>query len=119
MLINFKANNIELTDDARQYTESKVEMLGKLLTDIADENISYDIELGKGKQQSGSTYRADITLHAGTTRLHTVGHGESLNAAIDEAKDDLERRMRREKTKDQTLLRKGSQVIKKMLRFGN
>ncbi len=118
MIINFKVNNIELTDEVRQYAESKVQMLGKLLADVPDENISYDIDLEKSKQQTGDTYRADITLHAAPLRLHAVGHGESLNAAIDEAKDDLERRIRRDKDKSSTLLRKGSQAIKKMLRWG-
>lgn len=118
MLINFKVDNIELTDEVRAYAQEKVKMLSKLLAEVADEDISYDIKLGKGKQQSGAVYRADITLHAGATRLHAVGHGESSNAAVDEAKDDLERRMRREKTKDLTLLRKGSKIIKKMLRLG-
>ncbi len=119
MLVNFKAKDVDLIDEVKQYAESKVEMLGKLLADVPDENISYDVELSKGKQQTGSIYRADITLHAGAMRLHAVGHGESLNAAIDEAKDELERRMRREKAKDMTLLRKGSQAIKRMLRFGS
>ncbi len=119
MLVNSKAKDVDLIDEVKQYAESKVEMLDKLLADVPDENISYDIEFAKGKQHTGSTYRADITLHAGATRLHAVGHGESLNAAIDEAKDDLERRMRREKTKGMTMLRKGSQAIKRMLRFGS
>ncbi len=118
MLINFKADNIDLTDEIRSYVKSKIDMLGKLLASVDDENISYQIGLAKGKQQTGETYRADITLHAGTTRLHAVGHGESLNGAIDEAKDDLERRMRREKGKDMALLRRGKQAIKKMLRLG-
>lgn len=117
MLVNFKASNVDLTDDVRQYAESKVDMLSKLLAGVEDENVSYDIELSKGKQNSGETYRADITVHAGSTRLHAVGHGESLNAAVDGAKDDLERRMRREKGKDMTLMRRGKQAIKSMLRM--
>ena len=118
MLINFKADNLELTDNVRAYAQNKVEMLGKLLANIDDENVSYDIELSNGKQQSGATYRADITLHAGSIRLHAIGHGESINAAIDESKDELERRLRREKTKSMTMMRKGKQVIKRLLRLG-
>ena len=118
MLVNFKADNIELTQNTKDYAQEKVGMLYKLIANVDEENVRYEIDLSKSNQNSGSIYRADITLHAAPIRLHSVGHGESINAAIDEAKDELERRMRREKTKERTLLKRGKQAIKKMLRFG-
>jgi len=118
MLVNFKTDNLDLTDEIREYAELKVGMLGKLLHDADEEALRYDVELAKGKENSGNIYRADIIVHAAPLRVHAVGHGESVNAAIDGAKDELERRLRREKTKGRAMLRKGKAALKKMLRWG-
>ncbi|MAZ67489.1 ribosomal subunit interface protein [bacterium] len=118
MHIDFKAPTLELSNDVRNYAEEKVRTLRKLLQKVEDENIRADVELAKkGNQQSGDIFRADITVYAGPDRIHAVGHGESLHAAIDEAKDDLARRLRRDKTRRLDTLREGSAKIKKMLRF--
>ena len=118
MNIEFKATTIELTEEIRNYAEEKITMLYKLLSNVDDENIRIEVELGrKANQQSGNVFRTDLTVHAGADRTHAVGHGESLHAAIDEAKDDLERRIRRGKTKRLDALREGGAKIKNMLRF--
>ena len=93
-------------------------MLGKLLVNIDEENRRFEVELAKDvSQQTGNIYRADITVFAGPEKSHAVGHGESIFAAIDEAKDDLARRLRRDKTKTTDMIRRGGAAIKKMLRF--
>lgn len=118
MNIDFKAPTIDLTDEIHTYVEEKIAMLHKLLHGIEEENIRTEVELArKQNQQSGDVFRADITIHAGADRTHAVGHGESLHAAIDEAKDDLSRRLLRGKSKRVDMLRKGGLRIKKMLRF--
>jgi ribosomal subunit interface protein len=119
MQVSYKTNNINLTPDVRSYAEDKLEAVQKLLTNHAEENVSCDVVLGKSEKQThGDIYRADVTVHAGSERVHAVGHGESLMAALDEAKDDITRRMRREKTKQETMLRRGGAALKKMLRWG-
>lgn len=118
MQIDFKAPTVDLTDDVRNYAIEKVEMLERLLGDTAEENIRYEVELAKNvKQQTGEIFRADITVFAGPEKSHAVGHGETIHAAIDEAKDDLTRRLRRDKTKRMDFLRQGGAKIKSMLRF--
>ena len=116
--IDFKALTIDLTDEVRAYATEKVKMLGKLLSGIDEENVRYDVELSKRtSQQTGDIYRADITVFAGSEKSHAVGHGESIFAAIDKAKDDLTRRLRRDKTKRLDFLREGGAKLKKILRF--
>jgi ribosomal subunit interface protein len=118
MKINFKALTIELTDEIRSYAEDKMGMVGKLLQNVDEENIRAEVELARKKnQQTGDVFRADITIHAGADRTHAVGHGESILAALDEAKDELTRRLRRGKTKKMDALREGGARIKNMLRF--
>ena len=118
MHIDYKARNVELTDDLRTYTEEKMEGIGKLLQHVPEENLRAEIEFSrKSTQQSGDVFRADITIHAPRERTHAVGHGESLNAALDDAQEDVIRRLRREKGKRTDLFRHGAARIKKMVRF--
>jgi|TARA_B100000900_G_C20066815_1_gene508286 ribosomal subunit interface protein len=119
MNIEYKAPTIELTDEIREYAEEKVAMLCKLLHAVDDENIRAEIGLQRkqGQQTGSDIFRADITIHAGVDRTHAVGRGETLHAALDEAKDELSRRLRRGKTKRLDSLREGGLKIKKMLRF--
>jgi len=118
MQIEFKALTVDLTDDIRAYAVEKVGMLEKLLGNIEEENVRYEVELAQDlKQQSGTIYRADITVFAGPEKTHAVGHGETMFAAIDQSKDDLSRRLRRNKTKRLDFLRRGGAKIKRMVRF--
>ena len=119
MQINFKSNGIELTDGLKKYAESKVLALTKLLGGIKEDNVRFDIELAKNdKRKSGNLYRADFVVLAGKIDMHAIGHGESMNAAIDGAQEELARRLRRDKKKQASLLRKGSLAVKKIIRWG-
>lgn len=118
MHIDYKTHTIELTNDIREYVASKIGGLIKLVPHTAEQDIRVEVELArKSAQQTGDVYRTDITIHAGSERMHAVGHGESLNASIDESKDELSRRLRREKGKKHDLFIQGATKIKKMLRF--
>jgi len=118
MHIDFKALTIDLTPEIRSYATSKVEMLTKLLQNVDEENIQFEVALERNQsQKTGEVFRADITVHAGGEKTHAVGHGETVEAAIDEAKDELTRRLRRGKGKRLAALREGGARIKKMMRF--
>jgi len=118
MNINFKTKGTEINNDVKVYAEEKVQSLVKFLGKDAD-NARFDIEFSDDpKHVSGNVFRVDIVAIAGKIDMHAVGHGESFQAAIDLAKDELARRLTRNKTKERNILRKGSRMIKDMLRFG-
>ena len=118
MHIDFKAPTLDLTDDMRSYATEKVQALSKHVGNVAQENIRVEVVLAqKLQQQSGDIFRADITMHAGPDRTHAVGHGASVHMALDQAQDDLSRRLRRVRTKRTDTLREGGARLKKMLRF--
>jgi ribosomal subunit interface protein len=119
MNIQYKTHDVVLADDVRALVEEKLQAIEKLLAHHDTANISCEVVLAHDtKHQSGAVYRTDLTVFAGGERTHAVGHGETLQAAIDMAKDELQGRLRHAKGKHATLLRKGSQVIKKMMRWG-
>lgn len=119
MQINYKTDGVILADDVRSYTEEKLDAVRKLLTHHDDADISCDVQLTKDeKHHSGTIYRADFTVLAGRERVHAVGHGESVQAALDAAKDELSNRLRREKKMHVRFLRKSQEALKRMMRFG-
>ena len=119
MNIQYKTHEVTLADDVRALLTAKLAPVEKLYAHEAPENLSCEVILAHDtKHHSGTTYRADITLFVGGERTHAIGHGETLQAAVDTAKDELVGRLRREKGKHETLLRRGSRMIKKMMRWG-
>ncbi len=121
MNINFKTKGADITNDVKRYAEEKVAMLVKFLGNETDNDTPrFDIEFSEdSKQISGEVYRVDIVIVVGSIDMHTIGRGETMLAAIDMAKDDMVRRLRRSRAKERNLLRKGSRMIKKMLRRSN
>lgn len=119
MNISFKTQNVELTPDIRAYAEEKASAVQKVLGHHAEADIACEIVLSRDeKHATGLVYRADISAYAGAEKVHAVGHGESLKAAIDLAKDELVRRATSDKEKRMTLIRKGRAKVKEWLRFG-
>lgn len=119
MNISFKTHNVELDADTRAYAEEKASAVRKVLGHYDENDISCEIVLARDdKHATGLVFRADITAYAGSEKVHAVGHGESIKAAIDIAKDDLVRRVVHEKDKRITLVRRGRAKIKEWLRFG-
>lgn len=120
MNITFKTHNLELTPEIRSYAEEKASAVRKVLGHYDENDIDCDIVLSRDdKHATGLVYRADISAIAGGEKIHAVGHGESVTAAIDLAKDDLVRRAAHDKSKRLTLLRRGRAKVKEWLRFGN
>jgi len=115
MNINFKTKGADISNMDKQYAEEKVQMLLKYISDA--DSTRFDIEFSESnKQISGEVYRVDLVVVSGGLDMHAVGHGETYNAAIDMAKDDMARRLRRKKRKDVSMLRKGGRMMKRLLR---
>ncbi len=116
MIINFKTKNIRVNNEIKEYAEQKAATLLKFIN--TDKDIPrFDIELSKdARRLGGEIYRADMIVVSGGLDMHAVGHGESLEAAIDIAKDELARRLRRNKTKKRDLFLKGKRMLKKIAR---
>jgi ribosomal subunit interface protein len=87
MNIQYKTHDVVLADDVRALVEEKLQAIEKLLAHHDTANISCEVVLAHDtKHQSGAVYRTDLTVFAGGERTHAVGHGETLQAAIDMAK---------------------------------
>lgn len=119
MNITVKTRNLELTPDIRAYAEEKAAAVRKVLGNHSDGDIACDIILSRDdKHASGLIYRADYSAFAGAEKVHAVGHGESITAAIDIAKDELVQRASKDKSRGLSLMRRGGARVKSWLRWG-
>lgn len=119
MNTQFKTKDYEITADVRVYAEEKLQTLVKYIDGADESDARFEVELSKdSKHHSGEVCRADVVALASGIDMHAVGHGETMQAAVDMARDDLARRLNRDVSKARTMLRRGSRAIKRMLRLG-
>lgn len=118
MNITIKTHNIELTPEIRAYAEEKAAAVRKVLGHHDENDIACDIILSRDdKHATGIVYRADYSAFAGSEKVHAVGHGASINAAIDIAKDELVQRASKDKSRGLSLMKRGGARVKSWLRW--
>ena len=117
MKINIKGTGITLTPEIRAYLERRLESIRKFFLDEGESSI-IDIELGKttAHHQTGDIFRAEINIHVRKNSFRAVSEGEYLYSAIDDVKDEIFRVLSTNKEKRNSLMRRGGQKIKAILR---
>jgi len=117
MHINIKATNIELTSEISEYTEKRLRSLDKLI-DPEDTTALCDVEIGRTTKhhQRGNIFRAEINVTIKGGQFRAVSEKETLYDAIDTAKDDMMRELRRSKQKHRRLLKKSGVRFKNLMR---
>lgn len=115
MIINIKATNIDLTPSIEKYVNKKLNGLERF---VKDGEISAYVEVGKttNHHKQGDLYKAEINLSLDGKKFFTDSEKEDLYSAIDEAENDIIRRITYKKDKDKTLFKRGAMSVKKMLK---
>lgn len=130
MRINIKATNIELTDGIREHVEKRITDLEKYLQNAGEASISegqhdpieIDVEVGKGsnhhnKGDDAFVAEINVAMPGSKNVLRSVSEQWDLYVAIDEAKDDMQRQLKRFKGKKEARSEKGKRAIKRILRL--
>jgi putative sigma-54 modulation protein len=117
MQISTKATNIELTPSISSYLEKKLLVLRRFV-DPADESARAEVEIERTTRhhRSGDVFRAEINMHVAGKNLRVESIKDDLYAAIDEMKDEITRELTSYKKRRITLVRKGAQKAKAILR---
>jgi ribosomal subunit interface protein len=89
MQINIKATKVELTDEIKEYIQTKMDMLEKFLGSIQVVNCRVEIGLAVGGQKSGKIFRAEVNLELPQELLRVEKTEKTLNKSIDKVKDHL------------------------------
>ncbi|MFA6397685.1 MAG: ribosome-associated translation inhibitor RaiA [Candidatus Paceibacterota bacterium] len=117
MKINIKSTNMVLTEAIDDYTKKRINSLEKIISRYGGEAF-FSIEVAKttNHHKAGDIFRAEINLSINGKDFRTESTGEDLYTTIDEAKDDLARKITYFKDKKQTLFKRGAISVKKMMK---
>ncbi len=94
------AKNIDLTPSIQAFIEEKMAMISKFLN--KDDRLSETrVEVGKLSKhhKKGLVYYAEINLKIGSKLLRGVNENIDLHTAIDSVRDEIERQIKKFKSK--------------------
>jgi len=113
MQIKLKTTHLERTPTIEEYVDKKLETFGKLVKH-PDETLC-DVEIAF-REEHGGIFYAEINICHDGDCIRATAESTDVYAAIDEAKDEVKAELIKKKDKNQTLLRKGQRMFKRMIR---
>ena len=119
IIVKIKSTNLTLLPEVEGYIRTKIQMLEKFFKHYAEEgDLLFEVEIGKTTEhhRSGDVFRAEINFTAPGVYFRSESLKDDLYAAIDEAKDELSRELRKSKNKSINLLKRGGAALKNLLR---
>ena len=110
-----------MTPDIEEYINSKISSVEKFLSVTnPDTSILVEAEVEKSTHhKKGDVFRVEFNLTHDGVLYRSEESSSDPRASIDIAKDQLEKQIRRRKTKRHALYEKGSRIIKKLIRRNN
>lgn len=116
MQINIKATNIPLTEAISDFVNKRLTGLDKFLKE--GEEMLVFVEVGKTTRhhKQGEYFRAEFNVEVSGKKFYTFKEEEDLYKAIDDAREQIFRKITSDKKKRKTLLRRGALRIKEAIR---
>lgn len=95
MILNIKATNIERTSRILERIEKICAKLEKFAPAADPDELRIAIEVGRitRHHRKGTVYRAEINISLGGISLRAKAAGGDVITALDEARDEIERRL--------------------------
>ena len=118
MMINFKttALNMEMTDAIEEYAKGKFSFVENFTRDGNVAEIHIELSKTTNHHKHGDFYRCEVDVNSNGKKYRAVSEQEDSYAAIDDARDEINRTMTSSKDKNRTLFRRGASSIKKMMK---
>lgn len=114
-MINIKATNMELTPAITDYVNKRLSSLEKF---AKGKVMTGQVEVGKttNHHKQGEVYKAEFDINIGGERFFTEASTSDLYASVDEAKEEIARKITNNKDRKNTLYKRGAKSVKKMLK---
>lgn len=120
MAINFhiRTTNIDLTPDVSNQVHNKLSIIDKFLSAEGDKKILAKIEIGllSNHHQKGDVYHAEANVNCDGKDYFAETRASSLEAALDELKDEIGKVVKRKVSKMSGIHRAGGRLLKKLMR---
>ncbi len=119
MKIILKGKDFEITDSVEDYLRKTIKSLEKLFKNYDEELMKVEMEVGRTTRhhQTGDIFRAEINLSVGGKLFRAESERDDIFAAIDEVRDDLEREIKKFKTKNETISIRGARSFAKQFKI--
>ena len=113
-----KTNDYTLTPEAQAHLDERIAAIEKSLNGSAAE-ARLEVEVGRAQNSKhGDVWSAEMNLILEGKSLRADVKAETVNAAIDGAKDEIVRQFRKQRQFHRRMLRRGGSIIKGLTRFG-
>jgi ribosomal subunit interface protein len=114
--ITFKHTDTEVDYDLQSVLTQKITTLEKYF----EEPTLVEVEFRKeAPKNNGDVYVVEVNCAVKGELYRAVATSESFEKSIDKVRSELDKELRRAKTKRGSLFRKGARRIKEMMRWGS
>lgn len=120
MDIRIKSTDYQITPEVSEYLDGRLAGIEKLLADDAF-TARCEVELGRDSGQHrryDNMWMAEVQVFYDGEHVRATNHASTINAAIDDVKEEVERQIRKSKKTHIRFLRKGGAALKRLMRFG-
>ncbi|MBX9906605.1 ribosome-associated translation inhibitor RaiA [Patescibacteria group bacterium] len=113
--INVKTKNFEAPVALTDFLEKRMATLEKLLP---KGDVVCDVELEKTTEHhAGNIYRTEINIAFASKVLRAEAAEETMEAAIDSARNYMKRELEKSRSRSESLFRRGARKAKELFRF--
>jgi len=114
MNVNFNYNNHSEAQDLTDTTEQKLTSLKKFIADTTP--IICDAEFDKvAANKNGAVFQFSVNLQVDGELFRAEATEESFEAAVDEVRNELDKKLRRTKSKKDSLGKKAGRAMKNLI----
>ena len=121
MDVRIKTTDYQIPRDVSAYLQQRIDSLEKLLAgeeDVARIEVEVGRDAGRPRHGANIWFAEMQILVPGRERVYARNNSESVNGAIDDVKEEVERQLRRERKLHIRLLRSGGALAKRLMRWG-
>lgn len=118
MNLILKATNIEITSSLDQYVTDALGSLGKLVQSLGGD-VEMRVEVGRSTfhHRKGEVFFSEANLKIGKNVLRSRAESLTVQAAVDEVRDELRNEIYKFKGKRETVFRRGARSFAKLLKI--
>lgn len=116
MDIRTKTTDYNISPAIGEYLDERIAAIGKLAGGKARVEVELGRDAGKPRHGKHIFFTEFCVVRPGQPRVCSRNNGESINEAIDDAKDEMVRQLKKVKTKRKSSARKAGGKIKRMMR---
>lgn len=116
MNINIKTTTISMTPAISDYIDKHLVLIKKFLD--SDPSAKCDLEIAKtsNHHKHGDIFKAEMHIIAKDQNIYVNVEKEDLYAAIDILRDEVLRKLKSEKDKKRSLVKKGGAMVKDFIK---